>query len=35
LHLIAITDSNGRVLVSRALPLPALADHTTNYLDSG
>ncbi len=35
LHLIAITDGNGRVLVSRDVPRPALASHATNYLDSG
>ena len=35
LHLIAITDGSGRVLVSRVLPSPALAEHATNYLDSG
>ncbi|MEJ7591431.1 MAG: hypothetical protein WKF77_07770 [Planctomycetaceae bacterium] len=35
LHLIAITDGTGRILVSRALPSPALAEHATNYLDSG
>ena len=35
LHLIAITDGNGRVLVSRDLPRPVLANHATNYLDSG
>lgn len=35
LHLIAITDGSGRILVSRPLPPAALADHTTNYLDSG
>ena len=35
LHLIAITDGTGRVLVSRALPQVAMIDHATNYLDSG
>jgi hypothetical protein len=35
LHLIAITDGSGRVLVSRPLPPLALADHVTNFLDSG
>ena len=35
LHLIAITDGSGRVLVSRDVPRPALASHATNYLDSG
>ena len=35
LHLIAITDGTGRILVSRALPSPALANHATTYLDSG
>ena len=35
LHLIAIADASGRVLVSRELPQPALANHATNYLDSG
>ena len=35
LHLIAITDGNGRILVSRPLPQTSLADHVTNYLDSG
>ncbi|MEZ6035766.1 MAG: hypothetical protein R3C17_21925 [Planctomycetaceae bacterium] len=32
---VAITDSSGRVLVSRPRPSTALADHVTNYLDSG
>ena len=35
LHLIAITDGTGCVLVRRALPPMSLADHKTNYLDSG
>ena len=35
LHFVAITDSSGRVLVSRPLPSAALADHVTNFLDSG
>ena len=35
LHLITITDGSGRILVSRPLPSPALADHVTKYLDSG
>ena len=35
LHFLAITDSSGRVLVSRALPQSALADQATNYLNSG
>ena len=35
LHLIAITDGSGRVLVSRDVPRPTLASHATNYLDSG
>ena len=35
LHFVAITDSSGRVLVSRPLPSAALADHVTKYLDSG
>ncbi len=35
LHLIAITNGTGRVLVSRVLPSPALAEHATNYLDTG
>ena len=35
LHLIAITDGNGRVLVSRDLPQSALANHGTKFLDSG
>ena len=35
LHLIAIIDDSGRVLVSRDLPPPALPSHATNYLDSG
>ena len=35
LHIVAITDSSGRVLISREVPQPALADRATNYLDSG
>ena len=35
LHLIAITDGSGRVLVSRDVLRPTLASHATNYLDSG
>ena len=35
LHLIALTDGSGRVLVNRSLPQPALANHVTSYLDSG
>ena len=32
---VVITESSGRVLVSRPRTSPALANHVTNYLDSG
>ena len=35
LHFVAITDSSGRVLVSRPRPSLALVNHVTNFLDSG
>jgi hypothetical protein len=35
LHLIAITDGSGRILVCRPRPSLALANHGTKYLDSG
>lgn len=35
LHLVAITNSSGRALVSRALRQPTLASHATKFLDSG